>query len=131
MTDGTPSLATSAALHAAFMCAERDGDGDWHSVYTRRTQCSEWNTVRVGNAASNPKIDGSCFKGYRLRYLQLLVGTLPTSPEIAEAGQTQDLGVVYRRAAVEWTISNIVGAIRRKLPSERPVSVQVNMRKMV
>ncbi|KIJ63639.1 hypothetical protein HYDPIDRAFT_92144 [Hydnomerulius pinastri MD-312] len=63
------------------------------------------------NAASDPKIDGSwlasrdiVFVSYNYR---LALWAFPASPEIAEAGETQNLAVLDTRAAVEWTFANI------------------------
>ncbi|KAH7925326.1 alpha/beta-hydrolase [Leucogyrophana mollusca] len=63
------------------------------------------------NAASDPKIDGSwlaardiVFVSYNYR---LALWAFPSSPEIAAAGETQNLAVLDTRAAVEWTVANI------------------------
>ncbi|EGN92698.1 hypothetical protein SERLA73DRAFT_116990 [Serpula lacrymans var. lacrymans S7.3] len=63
------------------------------------------------NAASDPKIDGSWLAARDIVYVsynyRLALWAFPSSIEIAEAGQTQNLALLDTRAAVEWTVANI------------------------
>ncbi|EIW79549.1 carboxylesterase [Coniophora puteana RWD-64-598 SS2] len=65
----------------------------------------------TGNAASDPKIDGSWLASRDIVYVsynyRLALWAFPNSIEIAEAGETQNLAVLDTRAAVEWAYNNV------------------------
>ncbi|EJT99952.1 carboxylesterase [Dacryopinax primogenitus] len=63
------------------------------------------------NAASDPKIDGSWLASRDIVYVnynyRVSLWAWPHAAEIAEAGETQNFGLLDARAAVEWTRDNI------------------------
>ncbi|KZO95960.1 alpha/beta-hydrolase [Calocera viscosa TUFC12733] len=63
------------------------------------------------NAASDPKIDGSWLASRDIVYVsynyRVSLWAWPHAAEIAEAGETQNFGLLDNRAAVEWVRDNI------------------------
>ncbi|KAL6306974.1 Alpha/Beta hydrolase protein [Sparassis latifolia] len=64
------------------------------------------------NAASDPKIDGSWLASRDIVYVsynyRLSIWAWPAAVEIAQAGETQNFGLLDTRTAVEWVRDNIV-----------------------